>query len=284
MLGAVAERVDVDLDRVLEEPVDESRPLDARECLAHLVGVVADAHRAAAEHVRRADEHRVADPVGDVDRLRAATCDPPLRAADAELGEQLAEALAILGEVDGIERRAENAEPRGLDRTGELERRLAAELDHDAVRLLPLADREHRRGVERLEVEAVARVVVGRHRLRVAVDHDRLVAERAVGLHGVHAAVVELDALADAVRAGAEDDDALLVAGRRRLVLLAPGRVVVVRRRLDLAGARVDAAIDGRLDRLPRLLGAERLQLALEPRVQPVGVPVEVDLRARASP
>ena len=99
--------------------------------------------------------------------------------------------------------------PARLDRARELERRLAAELDHDALGLLALEHGEHRRLVERLEVEAVRGVVVGRDRLRVAVDHHRLVAERAEGLHGVHAAVVELDALADPVRAGAEDDDAL---------------------------------------------------------------------------
>ena len=54
---------------------------------------------------------------------------------------------------------------------------------------------------ERLEVQAVGRVVVGRHGLRVAVDHHRLEAGVAQGEAGVDAAVVELDALADAVRA-----------------------------------------------------------------------------------
>ena len=65
----------------------------------------------------------------------------------------------------------------GLDRSRQLQRRLAAELDHDAVGLLALADGQHRLDVERLEVEAVGRVVVGRDRLRVAIDHHRLVAE-----------------------------------------------------------------------------------------------------------
>ena len=50
------------------------------------------------------------------------------------------------------------------------------------------------------------RVVVGRHRLGVAVDHDRLDALLAQRHRRVHAAVVELDALADAVRPAAEDD------------------------------------------------------------------------------
>src|SRR5262249_19351571 len=70
-----------------------------------------------------------------------------------------------------------------------------------------------------------------------------LVAELAVRRDGVHAAVVELDPLPDAVRAGAEDDDARLRPARRGFVHLAPGRVVVVGRGLDLARARVDAAV-----------------------------------------
>ena len=48
---AVAERIDVDLDGVLEEAVDERRALDAGESDPHLLGVVADAHRTPAEHV-----------------------------------------------------------------------------------------------------------------------------------------------------------------------------------------------------------------------------------------
>ena len=139
---AVGERVDVDLDRVLEEAVDERAPVDVRvERVDDLLRRVADAHRAAAEHVRRAHEHRVADAVRDRVRLGRRLGDPPLRAAHAERLEQRAEALAILGEVDRLERRAEDAEAGLLDRARELERRLAAELDHDADRLLALAAR-----------------------------------------------------------------------------------------------------------------------------------------------
>jgi glycosyltransferase involved in cell wall biosynthesis len=68
-------------------------------------------------------------------------------------------------------------------------------------------DLQHVLERQRLEVEAVGGVVVGGDGLRVAVDHDGLVAVLAHGEGGVHAAVVELDALADAVRAAAEDHD-----------------------------------------------------------------------------
>ena len=62
------------------------------------------------------------------------------------------------------------------------------------------------------EVEPIAGVVVGADGLRIAVDHHRLVAGVAERERGVHAAVVELDALPDAIRAAAEDDDAWSIA------------------------------------------------------------------------
>src|SRR5205823_12627896 len=115
------------------------------------------------------------------------------------------------------------------------------------VRLRALADGEHLLEPQRLEIETVRGVVVGRHRLRVAVDHNGLVTERAKALRRVHAAVVELDSLADPVWPGAEDDGPRLRAARRRLVGFAVGGVVVRRRSLDLAGARVDTPV-GRQD------------------------------------
>ena len=258
-VGAVAQRVDVDLDRVLEEAVDERRALHARERLAHLVVVVAHAHRAAAEDVRRPHEHRVADPLA----ARSTACAP--LAAIPHSGHAIPSSRSTPPNRSRSSARstASNGVPRmrkpaASSVARELQRRLAAELDHDAVGLLALAHREHAGGVERLEVEAVGRVVVGRDGLRVAIDHHRLVAERPERLNGVDAAVVELDPLPDPVRPRAEDDHTLRVACRRRLVLLAPGRVVVVRPRLDLARARVDAPVDGPLDLLARLLGGER--------------------------
>ncbi len=92
---------------------------------------------------------------------------------------------------------------------------------------------------DRLEVQAVAGVVVGGDRLGVAVDHHRLVAGVVQGEAGLHAAVVELDALADPVGAGADDDDLGPIA-RRHLVVVLVGRVVVGRVGLELRRAGVD--------------------------------------------
>ena len=198
-----------------------SRPSDpVRRELAHRaaqVGVVVDdLHRAAAEHVRRADEHRVADrrarsrpPSSTVD------CDAAGRLRDAEPLAQRVELLAVLGRVDRRGRVPRMGMPCVFEDARELQRRLAAERDDDAprARRAPaascsrVADVEHVFVGERLEEEAVARVVVGGDGLGIAVDHHRLVARVAQRERGVHAAVVELDALADPVRTAAEDHD-----------------------------------------------------------------------------
>src|SRR5205807_9271295 len=93
--------------------------------------------------------------------------------------------------------------------------------------------------------QPVARVVVGRHRLGVAVHHHRVEAGVAQGEAGVHAAVVELDALPDAIRPRPEYHDGRTLAGDR-LVLVLVGRVVVGRLRLELGAARVDGLERGR--------------------------------------
>ena len=118
-------------------------------------------------------------------------------------------------------------------------RSLAAELhDHAvqrAVAALGVDDLQHVFRRQRLEIKPVGGVVVGRHRFRIAIDHDGFVARLLQREAGMAAAIVEFDALADAVRAAAENDDLLLVgwrrlvgdlSGERRLV----GRIHVSRR------------------------------------------------------
>ena len=251
---AVAERVDVDLDRVLDEPVEQDGAGHGRHRGTKGVVVVTDPHRPPAEHVGGPHQHRIADLAGGRERLLLPRDGRPRRAADTDLACQRPEALAVLGEVDRGVRRAHDPVPGALDPARQPERRLAAELRHDPDGLLPVEHREHLLGGERLEVEAVRGVVVGRDRLRVAIDHHRLVAQPPERLDGVDAAVVELDPLPDPVRARAEDDHPRACRVGKRLVLLAPGGVVVVRGSLDLARARVDASVRGDEALLPAQL------------------------------
>ena len=188
-LGAVVERVDVDLDRVVEEAVDEHGVLGLIASVAR-VDVVAqhrlvvdDLHAAAAEHVGRAHEHRVADRRRRSRRPRRTTwpCRARARAARPRRGPGRTRRAPRRGRSPRA--RADDRHAVVLERLREPERRLAAELHDDAGDRadgeLGVEDLEHVLERERLEVEAVARVVVGRDRLGVAVDHDRLVADLA---------------------------------------------------------------------------------------------------------
>ena len=198
----VAEEVDVELERAFEELVYERRLVELE-----LLGPPRDAHAAAAEHVVRADEHRIADAFGNRPGLRSRRRRSPGRGAQPKLAEQGAEAPSVLRTLDRRQRIAEEREPGGCDAGGERERRLPAELHDHPFRLLELADVERAFQRQRFEIEPVARVVVGRHRLRVGIDQDGVVAKAAKGARRSRAAVVELDPLADPVRPGAEDHD-----------------------------------------------------------------------------
>ena len=220
--GVVPQGVDIDLDRVLQEAVDQDRAIGREPAflaqraeageLGHgrpqAVVVVDDGHGPAPEDVGGAHQHRVADPLDDgqglVHRDRGATGG----LGDLQPGAEGVPALAVLGQVDGGGAGAED-HALGQD-AGQLEGGLAAQGHDDPDDLarvgLRLEHVEHVLVGQGLEVEAVAGVVVGRHRLRVAVDHDRLEAGVAEGEAGVDAAVVELDALPDPVGTGAEDD------------------------------------------------------------------------------
>ena len=97
---------------------------------------------------------------------------------------------------------------------------------------------------QRLKVETVCGVVVGGDGFRVAVDHDGLVANAGELEGRVNTGVVELNALADAVRTGTEDDHLFLLGLRSDLGLSSRVQLVcrVVVRSLcfELSGAGID--------------------------------------------
>ena len=97
--------------------------------------------------------------------------------------------------------------PARLKRHSEIERRLAAELDDDTVRLFTLGNIEHILKGKGFKIEFVRRIIVGAHRFRVAVHHNRFVPEVFQRKGGMDTAVVEFDALPYPVRSAAEDHD-----------------------------------------------------------------------------
>src|SRR5215469_8507118 len=107
-----------------------------------------------------------------------------------------------------------------------------------------LVDFKHILERERFEVQPVARVVVGRYCLRVAVDHDRLVTVFAQRKRSVAAAIIELDSLPDAIRPTAKDDDFLLLR-RSGFILFFVAAIEIRCEALKLSCACIDELVNG---------------------------------------
>ena len=127
---AVAEAVDVDLDGVGQVAVDQQRALvghdelgglverggEPRDVAVDLGAVGDDLHGPAAQHVGGADHHGIAELVGDAARLRGGAGDAALGLLEPEPVDQRLEAVAVLGEVDGVGRGAQDRHAGLLER------------------------------------------------------------------------------------------------------------------------------------------------------------------------
>jgi hypothetical protein len=147
-VGPVADRIDVDLDRTLQEAVDEDRMVRrCFRCRAHealeLVRVVHDLHGPTPEDVGGAHHHRIPDPLGDPAGLGERPRLAVRRRWDVEFAEQLGELPAVLREVDRLGPRAEHPEPLLLERARQREGALPSELHDDTLRLLRVTHGEH---------------------------------------------------------------------------------------------------------------------------------------------
>ena len=121
----------------------------------------------------------------------------------------------------------------------EIQRRLPAELRDGAPAFLPLVNVQHVLQRERLEEQFVAGVVIGGNGFRIRVHHDGFEAILLERERGVDAAVIELDALPDAIRAAAENHHLLRRVAFDLVVAAIVGRIVIGRVGLELGGAGV---------------------------------------------
>ena len=171
-----------------------------------------------------------------------------------QIRQKLLKALTILGQINRVRRGAKDRDTFGLQRIGQFQRCLTAELhDHAMQRtvfLLDAQDLQHMFKGQRLEVEPVRGVVIGGDCLGVAVDHDRLIARFCQRETGVAAAIVKLDPLADPVRPAAQNDDLFGVRWASLAFGIAVGLslirgIHIGRLRLEFGGAGVDPLEDG---------------------------------------
>ena len=214
---AISDTVNVDFDGFFKEAVDQDRLAagnDKRfENESFELGlVVTDLHRAAAEHKAWADENRIADFGDDFTSVRHVVGHAVGRLFQIQFVQQLLKFFAIFGGFDGVDAGSDDWNASVGKSTGQVQRRLASELNDDSVRLDVVANVQHVFDCQRLEEQQVTGVVIRTDGFRVRVDHDRFDAHFAKCKTRVAAAVVELDSLADSVGTAAENDDSFLVA------------------------------------------------------------------------
>ena len=246
----VSNAIDIDLSGVLQKLVHQHRPLGGGfHGEPHVVNQfcvrVDDLHGAATQDETRAHQHWVSEAMTGLQGFLGVDGQSVGGLRDLQLVQHGREELPVLGHLDALGRCANDIDAVFLKRHGEVQRGLAAELRDGAGAPFPLVYMQDVLEGQRFEEELVAGVVVGGDGLRVGVDHEGLEAVFLEGEGGVHAAIVELNALTYAVGATAEDHDLLL--GRRCDLVIATviGRVVIRGIGLELCGTGIDQPVAG---------------------------------------
>src|SRR5207237_7959027 len=231
----------IDVERSAEQIlVDQNRAANAErqggvDVTPKVISRVHDLHASTAEHVRRPNQHGIADPTRD----RQAAVDGGGRTAgrlwDPVVTEQGFAAPAVLGEVDSVDRRPQDADAALRQRIRQVESGLTAELDDNAQHRVTAEHVADAFQVERLEIKSAGGVEIGTDGLGIAIDEHAVETSGLQCGRGVHAAVVELDPLADPYWPRPEHRHGS-VAAANDLVLGLVGRVVIRRGRLELSG------------------------------------------------
>ena len=135
---AVGQGIDIHFDCARQIAVEQDgagpRNLHGGADVAFQLRIIADDfHGTATEDEGGADDEGVADGGGDLERLIPAARRAVDGLLEAEGVEQFLEPLPVFGQINRVRRGAEDRDAFGMERIGEFQGRLAAELDDHAV-------------------------------------------------------------------------------------------------------------------------------------------------------
>src|SRR5262249_39769963 len=175
----ITKRIDIHLVSILEEFIDENRPLVGNlNCRTHVVVehalVIDDDHSAATKYVGWTHKNRISDLTCNGARLFKSDRGSIVRLGNIEFTEQFAESFAVFRKIDRVGRRSNDGYTRVLQIQREIQRGLPTKLDNNASRLFFANDVENVFERQRLKVEAVGGVVIRRDGLGITVHHDGL--------------------------------------------------------------------------------------------------------------
>ena len=204
----VADGIGLALGGMVQEAVNEDGPVRRHSNRRpHIVGqalvVVHHLHAPASQHIGGAHHHGIPYTMGNFQGLLHGGGHAGLGHGNPQLVHHGPEQISVLRHVDHGGGGAQDAHAILLQLRRQVQGGLPAELGDDAQGLLLFVDAQHVLQGQGLEVELVRGVVVRGHGLGIAVHHDGLETQLLQGQGGMDAAIVELDALADAVGAAA---------------------------------------------------------------------------------
>ena len=165
------------------------------------------------------------------------------RLRNVQLVEHRREQLAVLGDLDALRRGADDVDAVFLQAEREVQRRLAAELRDGAPAFFAFVNVQHVFERERLEKQFVAGVVIRRNRFGIRIHHDGFKSVFLQRERGVDAAIIKFNALADAVRAAAENHHLLRGVAFDLVVAAIVGGIIIGRVSLELGGAGVHQTV-----------------------------------------
>ena len=275
-LPHVGDAIDIDFGGVFQKFVHQHGPLRRSldgepHVMSQFAVRINNLHRPAAEHEGRADQDRVAELARGGVRLGFIDRQAVGRLRDIELAQERGEKFAVFGDFDALRRGADDVDAVLLQTQRQIKRGLAAELSDGAPAAFALVNVEDVFEGKRLEEQFVARVVVGGDGFGVGIDHQGFEPVFAKGESGVHAAVVEFDALPDTIWPAAEDHYFLLVGGADFVIPAIIGRIVIRGVGLELGGAGIHEAVAGKQAEAPAFRAHRRFGLAGQVRDLAVG-------------
>ncbi len=185
--------------------------------------VIDDLHGAATQYIGRTHHQWVANLLGLNDGLFHTAHGGVGGLGQIQLLNHLLKTFAIFGHIDGFRAGTDDLHTGRFQRQGQLKRGLTTVLDDHTIGLFHINNGQHIFKGDRLKVETIGGVVVGRYGFRITVDHNGLVTIFAHGQGRVHTAVVELDTLTDTVRATANHHNLFASRGRRLALFLIGG-------------------------------------------------------------
>ncbi len=159
--------------------------------------VKADRHAAPTEHEAGPHQHRIADLLYGSEYFGLRTGRAPFGLRNIQIAQKAVERFPIFRHIDRVNGRTPDRRPCVVKLLRDIERRLPAKLDQYAVWLFRVDHVHDMLEGQRLEIQAIRRVVIGADGFRVAVDHDGFIAHLMKRETGVDTTVIELNALPD---------------------------------------------------------------------------------------